>query len=161
MKNRNLFVAMLVVVTIMFAGVIGNSGSLYAQDNGVVTVQSQKSFSGTIDEAKKLIAKNGMMVLSEINQGKILSMTGIDVKGTSLFVGNPQVGNKLFSADRGAGLVVPVRLNIYEGKDGKTYVNYVKPSFQFETFKNNKINKIAKMLDQKLGMLTGMLSKQS
>ena len=159
MRNRNLFVAMLVVVMIVFAGVIENSGTLYAQDNGVVTVQSKKSFSGTIDEAKKLIAKNGMMVLSEINQGKILSMTGIDVKGTSLFVGNPQVGNKLFSADRGAGLVVPVRLNIYEGKDGKTYVNYVKPSFQFETFKNDKINKIAQMLDQKLGMLTGMLSK--
>lgn len=159
MKNKNLLLAVLTVVTIMFAGVIGNSGTLYAQDNGVVTVQSEKSYTETLDEAKKLVAKNGMMVLSEINQGKILSMTGIDVKGTSLFVGNPQVGNKLFSADRGAGLVVPVRLNIYEGADGKTYINYVKPSFQFETYKNDKINKMAGMLDQKLAMLTGMLSK--
>lgn len=159
MKNRNLMFAVLTVVTIMFAGVIGNSGKLYAQENGVVTVQSKKSFTETVDEAKKLVAKNGMMVLSELNQGKILSMTGIEVKDISLFVGNPQVGNKLFSADRGAGLVVPVRLNIYEGTDGKTYINYVKPSFQFETFKNDKINEIAKMLDQKLEMLTGMLSK--
>lgn len=159
MKNKNLLFTVLTVLAIMFAGVIGTNGNLYAQDNGVVIVQSKKSFTETIDEAKKLVAKNGMMVLSTIDQGKILSMTGIDVKGTSLFVGNPQVGNKLFSADRGAGLVVPVRLNIYEGTDGKTYINYVKPSFQFETFKNDKINEIAKMLDQKLGMLTGMLSK--
>lgn len=156
MKKFNLALA---VIAFVFAGSFANSGKLMAQDRGVVTVKSTKSFNETVDQAKQLVSKNGMMVLAEVNQGKILSMTGIDVKGVSLFVGNPQVGNKLFSADRGTGLAVPVRLNIYEGTDGKTYLNYVKPSVQLASFNNKMINEIGGMLDQKLAMLTGMLSK--
>jgi len=159
MKKFNSVIAVFAVIALVFAGSFTNSGRIMAQERGVVTVQSSKSFDETVDQAKQLVAKNGMMVLAEVNQGKILSMTGIDVKGVSLFVGNPQVGNKLFSADRGTGLAVPVRLNIYEGKDGKTYLNYIKPSVQLASFNNGMINKIAGKLDQKLGMLTGMLSK--
>jgi uncharacterized protein (DUF302 family) len=159
MKKFNLALSVIAVFAFVFAVSFTNSGKVLAQDRGVVTVQSSKSFDKTVGQAKQLVAKNGMMVLAEVNQGKILSMTGIDVKGVSLFVGNPQVGNKLFTADRGAGLAVPVRLNIYEGKDGKTYLNYVKPSVQLASFNNGMINKIAGKLDHKLGMLTGMLSK--
>jgi len=159
MKKFNLALAAIAVFAFVFAGSFTNSGKVLAQDRGVVTVQSTRSFDKTVDQAKQLVAKNGMMVLAEVNQGKILSMTGLDTKGISLFLGNPQVGNKLFTADRGAGLAVPVRLNIYEGKDGKTYINYVKPSVQLASFNNEMINKIAGKLDKKLGMLTGMLSK--
>jgi len=159
MKKFNLALAAITVFAFLFVGSFTNSGKVLAQDRGVVTVKSIRSFDETVDQAKQLVAKNGMMVLAEVNQGKILSMTGLDTKGISLFVGNPQVGNKLFSADRGAGLAVPVRLNIYEGKDGKTYINYVKPSVQLASFNNGMINNIADKLDKKLGMLTGMLSK--
>ena len=57
------------------------------------------------------------------------------------------------------GVAVPVRVNVYEDTDGKTYVNYVKPSDQLAPFKNDEITNTSKMLDEKLGMLTGMLSK--
>ena len=90
------------------------------------------------------------MVLSEIDQGKILSMTGLSLKAQSLFVGNPQIGNKLFSANRAVAIAVAVRLNIYEGKDGKTYINYVKPSDQLNSFKEDEIQKTAKMLIRSL-----------
>ncbi len=100
-----------------------------------------------------------MMVLSVIKQGKILSMTGLSLKAVSLFVGNPQVGKKLFSANRGVGIAVPIRLNIYKNSDGKTYINFVNPSFQLRSFKNKRIRKIAMMLDQKLAKLTKMMSK--
>jgi len=159
MKTRNLLFTAIMVIAILFVGPVTNSGKVFAQGNGIVSVQSKLSFDKTESQIRQLVAKNGMMVLSELNQGKVLSMTGISVKAVSLFVGNPNIGNKLFTANHGVGLVVPVRVNIYEGKDGKTYVNYVKPSFDLSSFKNKKINMIAEKLDKKLSMLTGMIAK--
>ena len=159
MKKLNLSLAVIFLSLLLFAGTFPRSGEVFAEGTSPVTVQSKQNFDNTVSEIRKMVKKNGMMVLSEINQGKILSMTGLTVKAVSLFVGNPQIGNKLFSADHAVGLAVPVRLNVYEGKDGKTYVNYVKPSDQLASYKNNEIQMIAKKLDQKLAMLTGMLSK--
>jgi len=98
-------------------------------------------------------------VLSELNQGKILSMTGMKLNTVTLFVGNPTIGKKLFSANHGVGVAIPVRINIYEGADGKTLINYVKPSAQLAFFPNEAIQKVGAMLDKKLAMLTSMLSK--
>lgn len=159
MKKLNLSLTVMLLVAFVFAGSSLNTNRAFAQDNGVVTVQSKKSFDDTVDQLRQLVAKNGMMVLAEVNHGKILSMTGLDVKGVALFVGNPQVGKQLFSVDPGTGLAVPIRVNVYEGTDGKTYVNYVKPSFQLASFNNEMINKIGGMLDQKLSMLTSMVAK--
>jgi uncharacterized protein (DUF302 family) len=131
----------------------------FAENNGPVTVQSKASFDQTIDELKQLVAKNGMMVLSELNQGKVMAMTGLKLNAISLFVGNPTIGKKLFAADHGVGVAVPVRVNVYENEDGTTYINYVKPSEQLASFKNKEIGMIAQMLDQKLEALTGMLAK--
>ncbi len=159
MKKINLNIFGILLTVILFSGTFLQSSQLFAENSGPVTVQSKQSFDNTIKEVRELVAKNGMMVLSELNQGKILSMTGLSINAISLFVGNPQVGNKLFSADRGVGVAIPVRLNIYEGSDGKTYVNYVKPTDQLVSFKNDKVQMIAQKLDQKLEMLTGMISK--
>ena len=159
MKRSNLSLTAVLFALILFAGTFAKSNKIFAAETTPVTVQSKQSFNNTISEIRKLVKQNGMMVLSELNQGKILSMTGLSVKAVSLFVGNPQIGNKLFSAEHGVGIAVPVRLNIYEGTDGKTYINYVKPSDQLASFKNDKIQMIAQKLDKKLGMLTGMLSK--
>ncbi|MEJ2615695.1 MAG: DUF302 domain-containing protein [Ignavibacteriaceae bacterium] len=159
MKKLNLSLAAVFFSIILMAGTFPRSGEVFAEGTSPVTVQSKQSFDNTVSEIRTMVKKNGMMVLSEINQGKILSMTGLSVKAVSLFVGNPQIGNKLFSADHAVGLAVPVRLNVYEGTDGKTYINYVKPSDQLGSFNNKEIQMIAQKLDQKLAMLTGMLSK--
>ncbi len=52
--------------------------------NQVVTVKSSKNFDATIEGIKKAVAGSGMMVMSELNQGKMLSMTGLSIKAESL-----------------------------------------------------------------------------
>jgi uncharacterized protein (DUF302 family) len=152
------FVKIGVMVMLLLAA-SAQPSRLLAQDNSFRTVQSKASFDQTVKNLRQLVSKNGMMVLSELNQGNVLSMTGLKLNAISLFVGNPNIGKKLFTADRGVGIVVPVRVNIYENTDGKTYVGYFKPSAQLARFKNENIRKIAKMLDEKLAKLTGMLSQ--
>jgi len=132
----------------------------YSQSgSGIVKVESSKDFGQTISAFKKMVSGNGMMVMGELNQGKVLSMTGISVKSHTFFVGNPNVGKKLFSADHAAGAVVPVRVNIYEDTDGHTYVAYIPPSEELSSLHNKKVDMVANMLDQKLQKLTAMLGK--
>src|SRR5574340_605052 len=94
-------------VGLSFAG----SNSSFNGDR--VTVSSDKSFEDVTSAVKSLVAKNGMMVMAEVNQGKMLSMTGLSLKATLFIVGNPTVGKQLFEQDHGVGLYVPLRLFVY------------------------------------------------
>jgi uncharacterized protein (DUF302 family) len=146
------------LMAMILLAVSAQSSQLFAQDNSLRVVQSKAAFDQTVKNLRQLVSKNGMMVLSELNQGNVLSMTGLKLNAVSLFVGNPNIGKNLFTADRGVGIVVPVRVNVYENTNGKTYVSYFKPSAQLAGFNNENIRKIAKMLDEKLAKLTDMLS---
>jgi len=157
MQIKHGAIQLMIAVFAVFA--MGANQMLQAQSNGLVKVQSSQNFDKTISSFKKMVSDNGMMVMGEINQGKVLSMTGISVKSHTFFVGNPNVGNKLFSADRAVGAVVPIRVNIFEDTDGNTYVAYFPPSEQLSGLNNDKVNKVAQMLDQKLNNLTSMLGK--
>lgn len=145
-------------VAVLVAGLLSFSTNIQAQSVKPVTVQSSKNFEQTINAIKKAVSGGGMMVMSQLDQGKILSMTGLSVKSHSFFIGNPNVGNKAFSADPAAGLVIPVRVNVYE-ENGKTYVSYFKPSDLFGSFKNAKVKMIGQMLDKKLGMMLKMVTR--
>ncbi|MGC8654813.1 MAG: DUF302 domain-containing protein, partial [Candidatus Kryptoniota bacterium] len=113
MRRTNLSrLARMLVLALLVVGSLIQTNSAHGQGNGFVTVQSKMDFEKTVDQLKQGVAKNGMMVMSEINQGKMLTMTGIKLNAVSLFVGNPTVGHKLFSADRAVGFVVPIRVNV-------------------------------------------------
>ena len=121
-----------------------------------VTVASDKSFEQVASAIKSLVAKNGMMVMAEVNQGKMLSMTGLSLKATLFVVGNPTVGKQLFEQDHGVGLHVPPRVFVYADASGKTFVSYDRPSALLGQFQNEKIGMVAQMLDQMLEGLANM-----
>ncbi len=128
-------------------------------ERSAIDVTAKGSVDQTVAGLKKMVADNGMMVMGEINQGKVLSMTGLKLQSETFFVGNPNVGKQLFSEEPGAGLVVPVRINVYADKLGRTHVRYVPPSSQLQEFGNDKVNQIAQMLDEKLEKLMSMATQ--
>ncbi len=141
-------------------GLTYSNSAKAAQPKGPgVQVVIKGSVNQALDNLKKNVASSGMMVMGELHQGKVLEMTGIKVQSESVFIGNPNVGKKLFSLEAGAGLAVPVRLNIYKDEKGQTIISYVPLSDQLKAFNNPKINKIAAMLDSKLQKLTKMLAR--
>ena len=121
-----------------------------------VTIPSDKSFEDVRSSVKSLVAKNGMMVMAEVNQGKMLSMTGLSLKATLFVVGNPTVGKQLFEQDHGVGLYIPLRVFVYADASGKTFVSYDRPSTLLAQFQSEKIGMVAQMLDQKLDGLANM-----
>ncbi len=122
-----------------------------------VQVKAAGSVSDVVAKLKGMVHKNGMMVMGELHQGKVMSMVGLSIESESIFVGNATVGKKLFSANSGAGIAVPVRINVYKAANGSTMVTYVPPSRVLAVYHNPMMSKVAGMLDGKLKKMTGML----
>ena len=99
------------------------------------------------------------MVMATVDQGNMLSMTGLRLKATLFLVGNPTVGKKLFEQDHAVGLYVPLRVFVYDDKDGKTFVTYDRPSDLLGRFNNQEIDQTAQMLDHKLESLVHMVTQ--
>jgi uncharacterized protein (DUF302 family) len=125
------------------------------------SAMSQTVVKGSVDQVlgalQKMIAEGGMMVMGELHQGKVLEMTGLKIKSESIFVGNPTVGKQLFEAEPGAGIALPVRVNIFENAEGKTVVAYIPPSRQLAGFANPMLDRMAVMLDEKLASMVAMI----
>lgn len=157
MKNLNFKkIALTLMITSMSIFLLGYQEA-NAQSN-LVTVKSTKSYDATVAGFKKGVADAGMIVDAEINQGKILSVTGLTLKSDALFIGNKTVGKEAFSDNPAVGLALPIRVNIYEEK-GVTYISYFTPSSALGNFKGDKVKMIGQELDQKMAMLTGLFSK--
>jgi uncharacterized protein (DUF302 family) len=130
-----------------------------AAQNTRVSIPSQKDFDQTVGHLKSAVAQGGMMIMATVDQGNMLSMTGLKLKATLFLVGNPTVGKKIFEQTHAAGLYLPLRVFVYEDKNGKTYVSYDKPSSLLAQFDNNEVNQTATMLDQKLDGLVRMVTQ--
>ncbi len=145
-------------VLMLSAGMLASLPTV-AQAGSDLTVQVKAagSVQDVIARLKGMVHKNGMMVMGELHQGKVMSMVGLNIESESIFVGNPAVGKKLFSANAGVGIAVPVRINVYKDAKGSTMVAYVPPSRVLAVYHNRMINKVAGMLDGKLKKMTGML----
>lgn len=158
MQNKQLSKTAVFFVLAVVLGFMGFSKPMTAQSIEPVTVQSAKNFDGTVAALKKAVSGGGMMVLSELDQGNILSMTGISIKVQTFFIGNPNIGKDAFSEDLSVGVAIPVRVNVYEDA-GKTYISYYKPSELLEFSTSKKVKMIGNKMDEKLHSMTSMLSK--
>jgi uncharacterized protein (DUF302 family) len=153
--TQRIFLAAFLVAAFMLAGNLEA-----AQPTGPgVQVRVKGSIEEALGQLKKMVADNGMMIMGELHQGKVLAMTGLKVYSETVFVGNPTVGKKLFSAEPGSGLVVPVRVNLYVDTRGDTVMSYIPPTEQLAGFHNPKVDMVAKMLDEKLQSMAKMLAK--
>jgi len=124
-----------------------------------VTVESSKPFADVAGAVKKMVAGSGMMVMAEVDQGKMLSMTGLKLEAKLFLIGSPNVGKKLFQRNKAVGLYVPLRIFIYSDGHGKTFISYDKPSSLLGQFGDSAIKMVAGMLDQKLDGLAHMAAK--
>lgn len=153
--TKNSLLRRTTLVAALFAAV---AATTFAQD-ARINLPSNKSYEQTVDAFKMAVSKGGMMVMSTVDQGNMLKMTGLNLKGTLFLVGNPNVGKQVFEKDPAAGLYLPLRVYIYQSTDGKTFLSYDRPSVVLKQFNNGTIDQTAAMLDQKLNMLTHMVAQ--
>lgn len=96
---------------------------------------------------------SGFMLFATHNHGALLRLAGQKRKAIQYVVGNPLFALQMTQHDIRASLYAPLRVLIYETDEGKTCVEYDRPSSLFGQFGNDRIAPTAAMLDKKLEAL--------
>src|SRR5262249_27787185 len=96
---------------------------------------------------------SGFMLFGTNDHGSLLRIVGERRKAVQYVVGNPLFALQMTQHDIRAGLYAPLRVLIYEDGQGKTCVEYDRPSSLFGQFNDDRISPTAAMLDKKLEVL--------
>jgi uncharacterized protein (DUF302 family) len=110
-----------------------------------------------VEEVRKKIeamaGPSGFMLFRASDHGALLRIVGQKKKAIQYLLGNPLIAIQMTQHDIRSSLYAPLRVLIYENSDGKTCVEYDKPSSLFGQFGNAKVTEVATMLDRKLEQL--------
>ena len=93
---------------------------------------------------------SGFMLFATHNHGALLRLAGQRRKAVQYVLGNHLFALQMTQHDIRASLYAPLRVLLYETDDGTTCVEYDKPSSLFGQFGDERIDKVAAGLDQKL-----------
>jgi uncharacterized protein (DUF302 family) len=108
---------------------------------------------GAKAKIEAMAGPSGFMLFATHNHGALLRLAGQKRKAIQYVVGNPLFALQMTQHDIRASLYAPLRVLIYENDEGKTCVEYDKPSSLFGQFGNDRIAPTAAMLDRKLEAL--------
>jgi uncharacterized protein (DUF302 family) len=100
-----------------------------------------------------LAGPSGFMLFATHNHGALLRLAGQKQKAVQFIVGNPLLALQMTQHDIRASLYAPLRVLLYENEEGKTCVEYDRPSSLFGQFGNDRITPTATLLDQKMEAL--------
>jgi uncharacterized protein (DUF302 family) len=96
---------------------------------------------------------SGFMLFQTSDHGALLRLAGQTKKAVQYLLGNPLFAIQMTQHDIRAGLYAPLRVLLYEDGDGKTCVEYDRPSSLFGQFGKATVTEVAAMLDRKLEQL--------
>jgi uncharacterized protein (DUF302 family) len=123
--NRRDIVKSIVVAGAGMGAFAGLARSAPPEGAGVVTVRSAYKFDETIERLKADIAAKKIMLFDVIDQAKLASSAGIELRPSTLIIfGNPPLGIQFLTANPAAGLDWPVRLLVTEDAGGKVSASY-------------------------------------
>ena len=108
---------------------------------------------GARAKIEAMAGPSGFMLFGTNDHGALLRLAGQKRKAIQYVVGNPLLALQMTQHDIRAGLYAPLRVLIYEDGQGKTCVEYDRPSSLFGQFGNDRIAPTAIMLDKKLEAL--------
>jgi uncharacterized protein (DUF302 family) len=97
-----------------------------------------------------MAGSSGFMLFSTSDHGRLLRIVGQQRKAVQYVVGNPLFAVEMTRHALGASLYAPLRVLIYEADDGKTRIEYDRPSSLFGQFGDEGVGPMAAALDQKL-----------
>jgi uncharacterized protein (DUF302 family) len=117
------------------------------------TLAAGGDVAGVRARIEAMAGPSGFMLFGTNNHGALLRLAGQNRKAIQYVVGNPLIALEMTQHDIRASLYVPLRVLIYVNEEGKTCVEYDKPSSLLGQFGNDRISPTASMLDKKLDAL--------
>lgn len=113
---------------------VASKGSLMLDStqssDGVITKPSSKSVPQTIDGLRRLIADRGFTVFNVIDHSGVAERAGVQMPDSKLVMfGKPAVGAAVMLAAPLAALDIPLKVLVWEDRNGAVSVSYNSPGF--------------------------------
>ncbi len=88
-------------------------------------IKSKHSVELTVERAKRIAEHNELRVFGVIDHAQNATDAGMELLPTQLIVfGNPAVGTELMRANRLIGLDLPLKLLVWEDRNGAVWISY-------------------------------------
>jgi uncharacterized protein (DUF302 family) len=101
--------------------------------DGVITKPSSKSVTQTIDGLKSVMADRGFTVFNVIDHSGVAERAGVQMPDSKLVMfGKPAVGAAVMVAAPLAALDIPLKVLVWEDRNGAVSVSYNSPGFLSE-----------------------------
>jgi uncharacterized protein (DUF302 family) len=98
--------------------------------DGVITKSSSKSVPQTIDGLRRLMADRGFTVFNVIDHSGVAERVGVQMPDSKLVMfGKPTVGAAVMLAAPLAALDIPLKVLVWEDRNGAVSVRYNSPAF--------------------------------
>lgn len=110
------------------------------------------SHAQAIETVKARLADEGFGVLSEIDvQATLKKKLNVD-RPPYVILGacNPGLAHKALEAEPAIGVFLPCNVDVFQGEDGATYVQAVRPDVMFSRVKNPELEPIAADVNERL-----------
>jgi uncharacterized protein (DUF302 family) len=105
-----------------------------------------------VDNVRAALAAQGFGILTEIDvQATLKKKLGVE-RGPYLILGAclPELAHRALSAEPSIGVFLPCNVDVYEGDDGATYVETVRPDVLFQHVQNPAVAPLAEEVNTKL-----------
>src|SRR6516165_10036497 len=97
-----------------------------------------------------MAGSSGLMLFGTSDHGRLLRIVGQQRNAVQYVIGNPLFAVEMTRHALGAALYAPLRVLISEAEDGRTCIEYDRPSSLFGQFGDERVSPMAAALDQKL-----------
>lgn len=128
--------------TIVLGGVL-LALPVQAQD-GKVTLISKAPFAKVAEALEKAVGDHKMALVCHANAQQGAAARGVKIAGNQVFmVFRNDFAVRILAAAPEAGFEAPIRLYLYENRDGTATLTYVKPSAVFRAYPQPEVGKVA------------------
>ncbi|MEV6101989.1 DUF302 domain-containing protein [Nocardia sp. NPDC051981] len=86
----------------------------------------------------------------------MMALRGSAAQVVTYMVGNNLIAERMFRHDPGVMLYAPIRVAIYTDND-RTLVSFDQPSTRFDTFDDENVSAVGRLLDEKIAALLTLL----
>ena len=98
--------------------------------DGLISKTSKYSVHETMNRYEKIVKKKGFNVIARVNHSASAKESGKQLLPTELLIfGNPKLGTLLMQSNQTIGIDLPIKVLIWENKEGAVTLSYNDPSW--------------------------------
>ena len=113
-------------------------------------ITTNATFEQAVQIIEQQLGTSGFTILSKIDQGALLRLSGTPTRATQYAIGNPLLAIQMIEHAPEAALYAPLRLAVYENRTGNAVVAYERFTSQLAQYPHLEIAPVAQLVEQKL-----------